>query len=182
MVPREEFQGGQIGEMAADRLLHIDLPAPGPLLGIGPRPVEIGSRESLFQPGEGDLEGGGAPVVVGAHQIETARKGREDRLGQAVQGGIGGGDRAIQGQGFRRAAQPVQQIGFHDDGGHIVGIDRQGAIEALQPAFQVAGGVARLEEVEPDRGGAGLGLGGALEPCDRPGAIARAERHHRQGV
>ena len=55
-------------------------------------------------------------------------------------------------------------------GRHVIGIDRQRAIEAGQAALEVAGQVERLEQVEPDRRRPGLGGRGPLEPV----AIAAA--------
>ena len=82
-------------------------------------------------------------------------------------------DRAVQSGGLRRPAQPVQQIGLHQDGGHVIGIDLKRAIEARHAAFGIAGQIVRLVEVEPDRRRPRLDRRGPLQP------VARAPPHRR---
>ena len=133
----------QIGEMAADRLLHIDLAAAGPLLGIGVGAVEIGVRDRPRGPRRaGRSRAAARRVVVGPDQLEPVRERLARRLGQAVGVRADGDDRADTSPAIP-AARPSrsQQLRLHQDGGDVIGIDGQRAIEARHAALEVAGQV-----------------------------------------
>ena len=169
MLAREEFERRQIGEMAVDRLLHIDFPAAGALLRIGHGAVEVGAGPGGLELGKRAFERGGAAIVVGPDQ----RDARARTPAGPVREGLRRSGRTamiarIESERFRRASQPFQDVRLHQDGGTIIGVDGQRAVEARQPAVRLAGAVVSLEEVEPDRRRARLGGGGALEPATAP--------------
>ena len=85
-IPVEEFDRGQIGEMAIDRLLDIDLAAAGLLLGIGLDTAQVGIGKGGLHLGQRARQGGGAALVLGADQLAAARERLPRRLGQARRG------------------------------------------------------------------------------------------------
>ena len=169
--------------MAADRLLDIDSPPSGALLGIGPGPAEIGT-------GPGRRRSRRAALRARRRAARRRRDQRQRRGRMRASTGSGrpsrrGSEAMIarnKASRFRPAAEPIEQIGLHDDGGKIIGIDEQRAIEARQPPLRFAGLVERLEQVEADRRRVGLDLRRVLEPGYRGGGIAPIERDHPQGV
>ena len=175
MVPREEFDRGQIGEMAADRLLHIDLAPAGPLLGIGLGAMEVRAGIGRLDLGEraapARRRGGRrrpAPARARARSAWRTGSGRPSTSGPAAMIA-----RYIASDSGRRPSLS-SSVRLHQDGGNIIGIDRQRAIEAVHAALQVAGQLEGLEEVEPDRRRARLGRRRAFEIVDR------AARHRRR--
>ena len=182
MRAREEFQRGQIGEMAVDGLLHIDLAAPGGLFGIGFGAAEVRVREGRANLGQRRRQRRRAAIVLGSNQLLSVRQRRARRGRQDFEIGAGGDDRAVKLDRLARPVQPLQHLRLLDQSGDEIGIGGERAVEAGEAALEVAGQLMRLEEIVPGRRRARIGRRRPFEMGDRAPGIAAADRDQRQRI
>jgi hypothetical protein len=114
--------------------------------------MEVGAGKGGLDLGQRPRQRRRPPRVVGADQLEPVRQRQARRLRKLVELRAGRGECAIQRRGFRQTPEPLEQLGLLQQGGSVIGIDRERAIEALHRAIEVAGRLQRLEVIEPDSG------------------------------